>query len=72
MTTIAQYRIESRNDLKGSLILSSDFQHLYTNPSLAVAVAVKSMSDPTHQEVRVVHIPSGEIIFRTAAAGQAS
>lgn len=72
MMTTAQYRIESRNDLKGSLIPSNDFQHLYTDPSLAVAVAVKSVADPTHQEVRVVHIPSGEIIFRTTAADQAS
>lgn len=69
MMAIDQYRIESGDSLKGSLLLSSNLQHLYTNPSLAVAVAVKSMSDPTHQEVRVVHISSGEIIFRTTAEG---
>lgn len=69
MMAVDQYRIESRDTLKGSLLLSSNFQHLYTNPSLAVAVAVKSMTDPTQQEVRVVHIASGEIIFRTTAEG---
>lgn len=60
------YRIESRDPLTGSLISSPNFNHLYADPSLAVAVAVKSVGDPTRQEVRVVHIPSGEIVFRTA------
>ena len=32
----------------------------------------KSVADPTRQEVRVVHIPSGEIVFRTSSAGQRS
>ena len=68
MMAVDQYRIESGIALKGSLLPSSNFQHLYTNPSLAVAVAVKSMSDPT-QEVRVVQVSSGEIIFRTTAEG---
>ena len=69
MMAVDQYRIESANALKGSLLPSSNFQHLYTNPSLAVAVAVKSMSDPTHHEVRVVQVSSGEIIFHTTAEG---
>ena len=65
------YRIESRDLSGGSLLPSPNFQHLYADCSLAVAVAVKSVADPTRQEVRVVHIPSGEIVFRTAATGQA-
>ena len=52
----------------GSLIPSPNFSHLYADCSLAVAVAVKSVADPTRQEVRVVHIPSGEIVFRTTGA----
>ncbi len=62
-----QYRIESRNPLIGNL-LPPRIEHLYTNCSLAVAVAVKSVADPSRQQVRVVHIPSGEIIFQTAPA----
>lgn len=67
-----QYRIESRDTLRGSLLPPSNFSHLYKNYSLAVAVAVKSVADPMRQEVRVVHVPSGEIVFRTPGAGKAS
>ncbi len=65
-----QYRIESRDPLVGSLLPPASFKQLYADPSLAVAVAVKSVADPTRQEVRVVHIPSGEIIFRSTATAQ--
>lgn len=64
------YRIENVDPVKGSLLPSSSANHLFADYSLAVAVAVKSVADPTRQEVRVVHIPSGEIVFRTSA-GQA-
>jgi hypothetical protein len=37
-----------------------------------VAVAVKSVADPTRQEVRVVHIPSGEVVFRTSGSSGTS
>lgn len=66
----AQYRIESRYPLVGRLLPPSAFKQLYADPSLAVAVAVKSVADPTRQEVRVVHVPSGEIIFRSTATAQ--
>jgi len=66
------YRIETRDSLKGSLVPSPNFNHLYKDASLAVAVAVKSIADPTRQEVRVVHIPSGEIIFRTTRTTDAA
>ncbi len=62
------YRIESRDPINGSLLPHPNIQHLYSDYSLAVAVAVKSVRDPSIQEVRVVHIPSGEIVFKTAAA----
>ena len=60
------YRIESRGHGDGALLTDSDFGHLYADPSLAVAVAVKSVADPSIEEVRVVHIPSGEVVFDTA------
>lgn len=63
----SEYRIESVNPLVGNL-LSPQTDHLYANCSLAVAVAVKSVADPTRQQVRVVHVPSGEIMFQTAPA----
>lgn len=63
----AQFRIESRDPLRGSLLPSASFRQLYTDQSLAVAVAVKSLTDPTRQDIRVVHIPSGEVVFQTSA-----
>jgi hypothetical protein len=64
----AQYRIETRSPHPGSLLPFSPgtFEHLYADSSLAVAVAVKSVADPTRQQVRVVHVSSGEVIFQTA------
>lgn len=63
----ARYRIEGGIPLIGSLLPPGN-EHLYVDCSLAVAVAVKSVADPTRQQVRVIHIPSGEIIFQTAPA----
>jgi len=64
----AQYRIEGTQTSLGSLLPGPAFEHIYADSSLAVAVAVKSVRDPTRQQVRVVHIPSGEVIFQTAPA----
>ena len=60
------YRIESRDPISDSLLVSPNLSRLYADASLAIAVAVKSVSDPTTQEVRVVHIPTGEVVFKTA------
>jgi hypothetical protein len=67
----AQYRIESRCPLMGSLLPPATFKQVYADCSLAVAVAVKSVADPTRQQVRVVHVPTGEIVFQTAPSGSA-
>ena len=64
--TSAQYRIESRDPLLGHLLPPTDYKHLFADCSLAVAVAVKSVVDPTRQQVRVVHIASGEVVFQTS------
>jgi hypothetical protein len=70
-TTPHEYRIEHGDPAQGSLLADPDLQHLYANASLAVAVAVKSVVDPSQQEVRVVHVPSGEVVFNSAADGKA-
>lgn len=61
----AQYRIESRYPLRSGLLPASLVKQTYADYSLAVAVAVKSVADPDVQEVRVVHVATGEIVFRT-------
>lgn len=65
----AQYRIESKSPLAGRLLPPPSFNRLYGNRSLAVTVAVKSVADPTRQEVWVVHVPSGKIVFCTTGMG---
>lgn len=61
-----QFRIESSDPLRGSLLPPAQLQRLYSDQSLAVAVAVKSLTDPTRQDIRVVHVPTGEVVFQTS------
>lgn len=68
MKKTGPYRIESKEPLLGRLLPASVFKRLYANPSLAVAIAVKSVLDPTRQQVRVVDVESGEIVFETRPA----
>ncbi|RZJ25407.1 MAG: hypothetical protein EOO54_06430 [Haliea sp.] len=66
------YRIESNQPLAGRLWpLPGAQDYLFSDRSLAVAMAAKSLTSPSGQEIRVVHVPSGEIVFRKAAAGRA-
>lgn len=60
-----KYRIESSGTLTSNLLHFIDFNHLYDNCSLAVAVAAKSVTKPVQKEVRVVRLPDGEVVFRT-------
>jgi hypothetical protein len=64
-TVSSQYRIESSSPLAGRLLPPPGRNHLYGSRSLAIAVAVKSVADPSTQEVRVVHVPTGKVVFRT-------
>jgi hypothetical protein len=64
--TADRYRIQSRQPLMGSLLPPNLFKQFYGDRSLAVAVAVKSVADPTRQQVQVVYVPTGEIVFETA------
>jgi hypothetical protein len=64
----SDYRIESSSPLLGRLLPPASCQRLYTDRSLAVAVAVKSVFDPSRQPVRVVYVPTGEIVFETCLA----
>lgn len=66
-----QYRIESMAPLGGRLLPAPSGSRLYGDRSLAVAVAVKSVTDPSCQEVWVVHVPTGEVVFRTTGMGHA-
>ena len=70
--SIPKYRIESSGTLTSNLLMEINFDHLYDNSSLAVAIAAKSITVPVQKEVRVVRVPDGEVIFRTKVADAAS
>lgn len=59
------YRIETNQPLMGRLPSPPAFVRLYGSRALAIAMAVKGVLDPSRYEVRVVHVPSGKVVFRT-------
>ena len=69
---VSKYRIESSGTLTSYLLQKINFDHLYGNSSLAVAIAAKSVTHPLQKEVRVVRLPGGEVIFRTRSADAVS
>ena len=63
--TSAEYRIESTYPIASRLLPQSGFQqYLMSDRALAVSVAAKSSTKPCGQEIRVVHVPTGEVVFR--------
>ncbi len=64
------YRIESTYPLVGPLLphLHAAKSILISERELAVAMASKSSTEPFGHEIRVVHLPSGEVIFRKTDA----
>lgn len=67
MITPIGYRIVSDCPFLGSLLPPVVFGQIYRDRSLAVAVAVKSVADPSSQEVRVIEVPGGDIVFSSIA-----
>ena len=59
----ADYRIESNHPVINRLLPRSGIRQLFRDPSQAVAIAAKCVPNPFGDEVRVVHVPSGEVIF---------
>jgi len=63
------YRIESSYPIVGPLISSINSTALYiADRALAVVLAAKSETRPYGKEIRVVHQPTGEIVFRKTAS----
>jgi hypothetical protein len=68
--TAATYRIESSHPIVGPIwpgLGSTKLLHL-VDRAVAIVLAAKSMTRPLGHEIRVVHVPTGEIIFRKTAA----
>jgi len=61
----ADFRVESNHPILGRLWPASGAQqYCFNNRDLAVAMAAKSQTRPSGQEIRVVHVPTGEVVFR--------
>lgn len=68
----ADFRVESNHPITGRLWPASGAQeYFFSNRDLAVAMAAKSGTRPSGQEIRVVHVPTGEVVFRKPGATRA-
>lgn len=60
-----EYRIESNHQILGPLMSPSGVAQIrLKSRDLAVSVAAKCFTAPYGQEIRVVHVDSGEVVFR--------
>ncbi len=67
----ADFRVESNHPISGRLWpLAGAQQYFFSDRSLAVAMAAKSVTKPSGQEIRVVHVPTGEVVFRKPGSGR--
>jgi hypothetical protein len=67
----ADFRVESSHPIATRLFpTSGSRQYFFSDRALAVAMAAKSITKPSGQEIRVVHVPTGEVVFRKPAAGR--
>ena len=63
----SDFRIESNHPLSGGLLPASGSQpYLFRDRALAVATAAKSFNRADGGEIRVVHVPTGEVVYRKA------
>ena len=62
--TPAEYRIESSHPIASLFLAEPGAQHYVRDRALAVVVAAKATTSPGGEEIRVVHVPTGEIVFR--------
>ena len=60
----AEYRIESQHAIVNRFLPAQSLARSFGDLSLAVAVAAKSETTPSGGEIRVVHVPTGEIVYR--------
>ena len=59
-----EYCIESNHPIVNRLLPQSEVQQCFMDASQAVAMAAKCVPNPFGEEVRVVHVPTGEVIFK--------
>jgi hypothetical protein len=65
-----QFRIESDVPFTNRLLPQTLVRAQYGSWDVAVAVAVKCVTQPDGHELRVVHCESGEVVFRAESSGE--
>ena len=66
------FRVESNHPIAGRFLpVSGSRQYFFGDRALAVAMAAKSTTKPSGQEIRVIHVPTGEVVFRKPGATRA-
>ena len=60
------YRIESDVPLSSAWLPASAFTDIYSEQSLAVATAIEGVEDPKVEEVRVVDVATGLVVWRSS------
>jgi hypothetical protein len=67
----AEFRLESNHPIGGRFLPHpGENAYLFSDRALAVTMAAKSFTRPSG-EIRVVHVPTGEILFRKAPSQRA-
>lgn len=59
------YRIESDSPLNSDWLPAGAFLQHFGDRSAAVAIAIEGVDDPDEQEVRVVCVETGEVVWRS-------
>lgn len=59
------YRIESAYRLESDWLPAKAFKQHYDSESAAVAIAIEGVDDPEEQEVRVICVETGEVVWRS-------
>lgn len=66
------FRVESNHPIAGLFLpVPGSRQYFFGDRALAVAMAAKSTTKPSGQEIRVIHVPTGEVVFRKPGATRA-
>lgn len=64
--TSPAFRVEANQPIAGRFLPAQGAQqYFFSDRALAVAMAAKSFTEPS-SEIRVVHVPTGEVVFRKA------
>lgn len=65
MIPVQGFRIESQHSLASDRLPKEAFTTVFDSQSAAVATAIESVENPSEQEVRVVDVATGKVVWRS-------